>query len=56
MTGQRLSEEVNRLAANPTQLEQMGAKARTFAHPNAAQRAADVLEEISPTKGRASHV
>jgi UDP-N-acetylglucosamine--N-acetylmuramyl-(pentapeptide) pyrophosphoryl-undecaprenol N-acetylglucosamine transferase len=56
MTGQRLFEEVNRLAANPTELEQMGANARTFAHPNAAQRAADVLEEISASKGRASHV
>jgi len=56
MTGQRLSEEISRLAANPAELQQMGAKARGFAHPNAAQRAADVLQEVSAPKGPARHV
>jgi len=56
MNGQRLYEEVNRLASNPPELVGMGAQARTFAHPNAAQRAADVLEEVSQVKGRGQHV
>ena len=56
LTGPRLYEEVSRLAANPAELEQMGAKARTFAHPNAAQRAAGVLEEITAGKGRPRNV
>jgi UDP-N-acetylglucosamine--N-acetylmuramyl-(pentapeptide) pyrophosphoryl-undecaprenol N-acetylglucosamine transferase len=56
MNGARFYEEVNRLAANPPELEHMGTQARTFAHPNAAQRAADVLEEVSAGKGRARNV
>jgi len=42
--GSRLVEEVGRLATEPGQLEKMGEAARTFAHPGAAQRAADILE------------
>ncbi len=44
LTGQRLVQEISRLAATPEQLEEMGAAARTFAKPGAARRAADVLE------------
>ena len=44
LTGPRLVEEVGRLATEPGLLEKMGDAARTFAHPGAAQRAADILE------------
>lgn len=44
LTGQRLVEEVSRLADAPELLEKMGAAARSFAKPGAARRAADVLE------------
>ncbi len=45
MDGGRLFEEVGKLRANPQLLEQMGERARSFAHPNAARRAAEVIEE-----------
>lgn len=51
MNGRRLYEEVSRLSADPAELERMGAQARAFAHPNAAGRAVDVLEEVSGLKG-----
>jgi UDP-N-acetylglucosamine--N-acetylmuramyl-(pentapeptide) pyrophosphoryl-undecaprenol N-acetylglucosamine transferase len=44
MTGQRLVEEVARLASSPGELEKMAESARSLAKPGAAQRAADVLE------------
>ena len=44
MTGERLVEEVMRLAGEPGLLEKMGGAARAMARPGAAQRAADVLE------------
>jgi UDP-N-acetylglucosamine--N-acetylmuramyl-(pentapeptide) pyrophosphoryl-undecaprenol N-acetylglucosamine transferase len=44
--GQRLVEEVSRLAASPDLLKGMGEAARSFAKPDAARRAADVLEEF----------
>jgi UDP-N-acetylglucosamine--N-acetylmuramyl-(pentapeptide) pyrophosphoryl-undecaprenol N-acetylglucosamine transferase len=44
--GQRLVEEVLRLAREPGLLERMGQAARGFAKPGAARRAADVLEEF----------
>ncbi len=47
MTGERLFQEINGLASEPGRLEQMGGAARTFAHPDAARRAADVLEEVA---------
>jgi UDP-N-acetylglucosamine--N-acetylmuramyl-(pentapeptide) pyrophosphoryl-undecaprenol N-acetylglucosamine transferase len=50
MTGQRLAEEVEKLAAEPGRLEAMGKAARTFAHPNAAVRAAELLEQLSHGK------
>jgi UDP-N-acetylglucosamine--N-acetylmuramyl-(pentapeptide) pyrophosphoryl-undecaprenol N-acetylglucosamine transferase len=44
MTGERLVEEVTRLAGEPGMLEKMGQAARGLARPGAAKRAADVLE------------
>ena len=46
MTGARLVEEVARLAKNPEMLMEMGRSARKLARPGAAQRAAEVLEEM----------
>ena len=46
MTGQRLVDEVMRLAAKPGMLEKMCEAARASAHPGAASRAADVLESF----------
>ncbi len=43
-SGQRLVEEVLRLSREPGLLENMGQAARSFARPDAARRAADVLE------------
>ena len=47
MSGQRLFEEVKSLASHSAALNSMGDKARAFAHPNAARRAADVMEQVS---------
>ncbi len=47
MTGPRLFSEVARLHAAPDLLIAMGQNARTFAHPRAAQRAAEILEQLS---------
>lgn len=44
MTGARLVEEAGRLATEPLLLEKMGEAARSFAHPGAARRAAEILE------------
>lgn len=44
MDGGRLFEEVGKLSARPDSLKQMGEKARRFAHPDAARRAAEVVE------------
>jgi UDP-N-acetylglucosamine--N-acetylmuramyl-(pentapeptide) pyrophosphoryl-undecaprenol N-acetylglucosamine transferase len=44
MDGGRLFEEVAKLNAQPELLKRMGDRARAFAHPDAAKRAADVLE------------
>jgi UDP-N-acetylglucosamine--N-acetylmuramyl-(pentapeptide) pyrophosphoryl-undecaprenol N-acetylglucosamine transferase len=46
MTGVRLVEEVLRLAANPEKLMEMGRSARKFAQPGAAEKAANVLENL----------
>jgi UDP-N-acetylglucosamine--N-acetylmuramyl-(pentapeptide) pyrophosphoryl-undecaprenol N-acetylglucosamine transferase len=45
MDGGRLFEEVEKLRTHPELLHRMGERARTFAHPDAARRAAAVLEE-----------
>jgi UDP-N-acetylglucosamine--N-acetylmuramyl-(pentapeptide) pyrophosphoryl-undecaprenol N-acetylglucosamine transferase len=47
MNGRRLFDEVSRLASEPQALERLGAAARQFARPHAAERAADVLEELA---------
>jgi UDP-N-acetylglucosamine:LPS N-acetylglucosamine transferase len=47
MTGERLVREVLSLAAARPLLDQMSANARRLAQPGAAERAADVLEEMS---------
>ena len=47
LTGARLVDEVMRLAKDPGTLEKMSAAARAFAKPEAAQRAADVLEKVA---------
>jgi len=44
MDGGRLFEEISRLSSQPELLRRMGAKARVFAHPDAARRAAEVVE------------
>jgi len=44
MDGGRLFEEVEKLRTHPELLHRMGERARTFAHPDAARRAANVLE------------
>jgi UDP-N-acetylglucosamine--N-acetylmuramyl-(pentapeptide) pyrophosphoryl-undecaprenol N-acetylglucosamine transferase len=46
-TGRRLFEEVAALAAGHGTLEKMGQAARRFAKPHAAERAADLLEELA---------
>ena len=43
--GRRLFDEINSLT--PAQLEAMSEKARTFAHPGAARRAADLMESAT---------
>jgi UDP-N-acetylglucosamine--N-acetylmuramyl-(pentapeptide) pyrophosphoryl-undecaprenol N-acetylglucosamine transferase len=45
MDGGRLFEEVEKLRTHPELLRRMGERARAFAHPDAARRAAQVLEE-----------
>jgi UDP-N-acetylglucosamine--N-acetylmuramyl-(pentapeptide) pyrophosphoryl-undecaprenol N-acetylglucosamine transferase len=45
MDGGRLFEEAGKLSAQPELLKRMGERARAFAHPNAARRAADIVEE-----------
>ena len=47
MTGLRLVEEVTRLAGDPALMQKMRTAARDFAKPNAAQKAADVLEALA---------
>lgn len=46
-SGQRFFQEVTSLATQPGLLERMGEAARPFARPRAAQRAADILEELA---------
>ncbi len=46
MTGARLFDEVRQLAADRGLLERMAVNARALGHPKAAERAADVLEEV----------
>ena len=48
MNGERLFEAVRDLAGSG-ELERMGEAARRFAKPGAAQRAADILEEVGNT-------
>jgi UDP-N-acetylglucosamine--N-acetylmuramyl-(pentapeptide) pyrophosphoryl-undecaprenol N-acetylglucosamine transferase len=47
MTGERLYREVSELLAQPGRLRKMGESARAFARPDAARRAADVLESAA---------
>jgi UDP-N-acetylglucosamine--N-acetylmuramyl-(pentapeptide) pyrophosphoryl-undecaprenol N-acetylglucosamine transferase len=47
MTGERLFTLVRQLAGDPAALAGMGAAAGSLAHPGAARRAADVLEEVA---------
>lgn len=46
LTGARLFEAVTRLAGDRGALERMGLAARSLAHPGAARRAAEILEEF----------
>jgi UDP-N-acetylglucosamine--N-acetylmuramyl-(pentapeptide) pyrophosphoryl-undecaprenol N-acetylglucosamine transferase len=50
-TGQRFVDEVKSLCSEPGRLEKMSAAARTFAKPDAARRAADVLESLLIERG-----
>jgi UDP-N-acetylglucosamine--N-acetylmuramyl-(pentapeptide) pyrophosphoryl-undecaprenol N-acetylglucosamine transferase len=47
MTGENLFQAVAQLAADRPALDRMSAAARGLAHPGAARRAADVLEEVA---------
>ena len=47
MNGQRLFDEVLELSRDRPQLARMGQAARGLAHPEAAMRAANVLEEVA---------
>lgn len=47
MSGARLAGEIEYLRLHPESLEAMGAAAKFFAHPHAAERAARVLENLS---------
>ena len=47
MTGETLFKTVTRLAADPAGMERMAAAARGLAHPGAARRAAEILEEAA---------
>lgn len=46
MTGEKLFEEISNLYRNPHLLDKMSESARQFARPGAAQRAADLLEQL----------
>jgi UDP-N-acetylglucosamine:LPS N-acetylglucosamine transferase len=46
-TGEKIFELVQELAASCDVLDRMGECARRFAHPEAARRAAEVLEEVA---------
>jgi UDP-N-acetylglucosamine--N-acetylmuramyl-(pentapeptide) pyrophosphoryl-undecaprenol N-acetylglucosamine transferase len=50
LTGERLFQEVSRLASDRDALERMGRAARSLARPGAAARAADILEELAGKK------
>jgi UDP-N-acetylglucosamine--N-acetylmuramyl-(pentapeptide) pyrophosphoryl-undecaprenol N-acetylglucosamine transferase len=52
-TGERFVNEVMSLLEEPGRLEKMSAAARSFAHPGAARRAAEVLESFAARKGAA---
>ena len=47
MNGEKLFEIVSALAKNRDELERMSVAARALAHPGAARRAAELLEEVS---------
>jgi UDP-N-acetylglucosamine--N-acetylmuramyl-(pentapeptide) pyrophosphoryl-undecaprenol N-acetylglucosamine transferase len=47
MNGERLFREIETLRENRAELDQMGERVRQFAHPGAAERAADVMEEAA---------
>lgn len=46
LNGRRLFDEIRSLAEHPRDMQEMGERARAFAHPGAAKRAADLLEEL----------
>lgn len=50
MNGARLFAEVEELRERPGELQQMRERVRQFAHPGAAERAADILEELGRTR------
>lgn len=52
LTGERLFQEVQDLSRSPAELAAMRQNVRRFAHPGAAERAADVLEEAARTGGK----
>src|SRR5262249_39778398 len=47
MTGERLVEEVRKLAGSREALKSMSEAARKLAHPDAARRAAEILEKFT---------
>ena len=47
MTGESLLQTIRQMVSEPGVLENMGTAARRFAHPGAARRAAEILEEVA---------
>jgi UDP-N-acetylglucosamine--N-acetylmuramyl-(pentapeptide) pyrophosphoryl-undecaprenol N-acetylglucosamine transferase len=45
--GERMFQEIHKLATNPQGMAEMSRAVRTFARPHAAERAADLLEELT---------
>lgn len=52
LTGERLFREITALAGEADLLDRMGQAARNLAHPGAAERAADLMEELGARKMR----
>ncbi len=54
MNGERLFREITEITSDPGLLGRMSEAARGFAHPGAAERAADILEGLSglPFRGK----
>lgn len=50
LSGERLTQEVNKLLSNPTRMAKIGANAKKMAVPDAAQRIVDCIETLADKK------